>query len=122
MTLETLSILAGLTTFGFGMLLGVLRWLRPLVRGMAYFLECWHGEPARPGRPAQPGIMEQLAAMEAAIRVIEREVTYDDGGSLKDQVRLWGTDYLRHLDEQHTGNYRPNLAKVGGRPARRQQH
>lgn len=74
----------------------------PFLRRIGHFLDDWWGEPARGSIPARPGVLERLAA-------IEHEVTYNSGGSLKDQVR--GLDKqvssLSAAFHQHSVEHRP---------------
>lgn len=55
------------------------RFAARLVRAFDEFLSDWHGEPGRPGVPARAGVLARL-------QVIEGELTYNGGQSLKDAV------------------------------------
>lgn len=51
-----------------------------LVRAVEEFLSDWHGEPGRPGVPARAGVLTRL-------QVIEAELSYNGGQSVKDAVQ-----------------------------------
>lgn len=46
----------------------------------------WNGEAGRPGVPERPGVMARLGKIEAHLNVIDHEVTFNSGASIKDAV------------------------------------
>lgn len=73
------------------------------VRKFMHLIDDLVGEEERPGVPARPGLMERVGMIEgkqddlqAAVRVVQHEVTTNHGSSLKDAVK----DVQARLDEQ----------------------
>ncbi|MCI0687556.1 MAG: hypothetical protein L0Y54_10020 [Sporichthyaceae bacterium] len=83
---DVLAVLGGLATAAAGA--AGIRRLASWVRRLGHFLDDWFGEDPRPGIPARPGVMTRLATIEDRLGVVEHEVTYNDGTSLKDAVGL----------------------------------
>jgi hypothetical protein len=46
----------------------------------------WSGAPARPGFPAVPSFPERMASIEGHLAVIDHEVSFNSGSSIKDAV------------------------------------
>lgn len=73
------------------------------IRKFMHLIDDLVGEEERPGMPARPGLMERVGTIEgkqddlqAAVRVVQHEVTTNHGSSLKDAVK----DVQERLDEQ----------------------
>lgn len=89
------------------------------------FIEDWHGEPARPGVPEKPGIMERLSNQDEALgeicnrlTVVEKEVSYNSGSTIKDTVhRIDGSvnhikGVVGNLDDRVTALERARKERV----------
>jgi len=57
---ELVALVATIVTI-VGMLIGLFRFVVPLVRKLSDLTDDWQGEAARPGVPERPGVMERLA-------------------------------------------------------------
>lgn len=86
--LAGLAALGGLSGLGWRLVRAAWRFGRRIDD----FLSDWFGEQARPGIPARPGVMERL-------QTVEKEVTYNDGTSLKDAVRRIELELGTGVDE-----------------------
>lgn len=93
--------------------LGFVAWkLAPLVRKFTHLVDDFLGEPERPGVPERPGLMSRMSALEQnsaantemlgkiddRVQIVEHEVTFNDGSSVKDAT----TRMEKRLTDLHT--------------------
>ena len=57
-----------------GVVVGGLRWLKPVLTGVHDFLADWGGEPERPGVPPRPGVVESLGQLRCDMEGVKTDL------------------------------------------------
>lgn len=75
---ELVALLATIFTM-LGILVGVFKYLIPLLKRLNNLTDDWHGEPARPGVPERKGVMERLGDQDAVLRELQDRLGHTEG-------------------------------------------
>lgn len=74
------------TLIALGVIIGGLKWIAPIIRGLNELLEDWRGADARPGVPRRPGVMERLEEHATDISAIRKQVENSHSTNLRDDL------------------------------------
>lgn len=69
-----------------GVIIGGLKWIVPILRGLNELLEDWRGADSRPGVPRRPGVMERLEEHATDITAIRKQVENSHSTNLRDDL------------------------------------
>ena len=89
LTISQVITAVSFLVFAIGIVVTLVKKIKPWLDALRNFFEDWNGMSARPGVEAKSGVMERLAKLEemhATVTEIKEEVKPNHGGSLKDQV------------------------------------
>ena len=114
-TLTAAEIVTALVALG--AVIGGLRWLQPVLKGVHHFLEDWAGAPERPGVPARPGVVAQIAALSTEIADLKdglSQVAQDAGAAAFNSKSNHGTSSHDALMRELL-DLRRVVSKVDGR-------